>query len=78
MVIMDMVMPDMDGFSLLEKMRSDDKLRDIPVIVVSGGDLTPDQQKQLQEFGKRMILKHALTKTELVAALERTLERTKK
>ncbi|MFZ5857566.1 MAG: GAF domain-containing protein [Chloroflexota bacterium] len=77
-VILDLFMPDMDGFSLLEKMRSDDTLRDIPVIVVSGGDLTPDQQKQLQEFGKRMILKHALTKTELVAALERTLERAKK
>jgi PAS domain S-box-containing protein len=77
-VILDLFMPEMDGFALLEKMRSDDTLRDIPVIVVSGGDLTPDQQKQLQEFGKRMILKHALTKTELVAALERTLERAKK
>jgi PAS domain S-box-containing protein len=77
-VILDLFMPEMDGFALLEKMRSDDTLRDIPVIVVSGGDLTSDQQKQLQEFGKRMILKHALTKAELVAALERTLERAKK
>lgn len=77
-VILDLFMPEMDGFTLLEKMRSDSSLRDIPVIVVSGGDLTTDQQKQLHEFGKRMILKHALTKTELVAALERALERAKK
>jgi CheY-like chemotaxis protein len=71
-------MPDMDGFTLLEKIRSSEKLRDVPIIVVSGGDLTTEQQKQLQEFGQRMILKHALTQKQLVAALERTLDRAKK
>ncbi len=77
-VILDLFMPDMDGFTLLEKIRSSDKLRDVPVIVVSGGDLTTEQLKQLQEFGQRMILKHALTQKQLVAALERTLDRAKK
>lgn len=77
-VILDLFMPDMDGFTLLEKIRSSDKLRDVPIIVVSGGDLTTEQQKQLQEFGQRMILKHALTQKQLVAALERTLDRAKK
>ncbi|RJP51107.1 MAG: PAS domain S-box protein [Anaerolineaceae bacterium] len=77
-IILDLFMPDFDGFTLLEKLRASDALREIPVIVVSGGDLTPEQQKQLQEFGQRMIMKHALTQKQLVAALERMLERAKK
>ena len=77
-VILDLFMPDMDGFTLLEKMRSSDKLRDIPVIVVSGGDLTTEQQIQLQDFGQRMIQKNALTEKQLIGTLERALKRVKK
>ena len=77
-VILDLFMPDMDGFALLEKMRSSDKLRDIPVIVVSGGDLTTEQQIQLQDFGQRMIQKSALTEKQLISTLERALKRVRK
>lgn len=34
-VLLDIVMPVMDGFAVLEEMKTDEKLRDIPVIVVS-------------------------------------------
>jgi len=76
-LILDLFMPEMDGFSLLEKMRSSEKLRDVPVIVVSGGDLTPEQKEQLQDFGHRMIQKSALTEKQLITTLERALERVK-
>lgn len=35
LVLLDLVMPVMDGFSVLEEMRGDDGLRDIPVVVLS-------------------------------------------
>ena len=66
---------DLDGFTILEKMRSDPKLRDIPVVVVSGGDLTAEQQQQLRDFGQRMIKKGSLTEKELLDTLERALKR---
>jgi PAS domain S-box-containing protein len=74
-VILDLFMPDMDGFTILEQMRNDPNLRDIPVIVVSGGELTSQQQDQMREFGQRMIKKGALTEKELLDTLERALKR---
>lgn len=76
-VILDLFMPDLDGFTILERMRSAETLRDVPVIVVSGGDLTAEQQQQLQGFGQRMIQKSALTEQQLIATLERALQRLK-
>jgi CheY-like chemotaxis protein len=77
-VILDLFMPELDGFTILERMRSAEKLRDIPVIVVSGGGLTSEQEQQLQDFGQRMIQKSALTGKQLVEMLEHTLQQVKK
>ncbi|MBI3170683.1 MAG: GAF domain-containing protein, partial [Chloroflexi bacterium] len=39
-IIIDLFMPEMDGFQILEQMQADRKLRDIPTIVISGMDVT--------------------------------------
>ena len=74
-VILDLFMPDMDGFTILEKMRENIRLRDIPVIVVSGGDLTPEQQKQLSEFGQRLVNKSSLNEKDFINNVEHALKR---
>jgi PAS domain S-box-containing protein len=74
-IILDLFMPDMDGFAILEKMRQSPQLRDIPVIVVSGVDLTPEQQQQLGDFGQRLLSKGSLSETELLTTLDRALKR---
>ena len=38
LVLLDIVMPEMDGYQVLEQMKSDSHLRDIPVIVISALD----------------------------------------
>jgi CheY-like chemotaxis protein/two-component sensor histidine kinase len=73
-VILDLFMPDWDGFTLLEKLREDSALRDLPVLVISGGGLTQEQQKQLQDFGKRLLLKGSLKEGELISSIEHALE----
>ena len=37
-VLLDLVMPEMDGFQVLRRMKADDLLKDIPVVVVSASD----------------------------------------
>jgi CheY-like chemotaxis protein len=76
-VIIDLLMPEMDGFTILEKMQAENRLRDIPVIVVSGGDLTTEQKQMLQDFGHRMIQKSALNEQQLLGTLEHALKRVK-
>jgi len=74
-VILDLFMPDLDGFTLLERLRESAELRHIPVIAVSAGDLSPEQRAQLTEFGHRLISKSALTEAELFETVQRALQR---
>lgn len=76
-VILDLFMPGMDGFKILEKMRTNKRLSEIPVIVVSGGDLTAEQKNQLNEFGQQLISKSTLSQEELVAGIQRAIRRVK-
>src|SRR6516165_6486537 len=41
--VLDLRLPDMSGFDLLEVMRDDTKLCDLPVVVFTGKELTPDE-----------------------------------
>ena len=74
-IILDLFMPDLDGFTILERMRSTPRLRDIPVVVISGVDLSPEQRRQLENLGKRLLQKGMLTEDELFATLDRALRR---
>ncbi len=74
-VILDLFMPEMDGFTVLEKMRENSSLRNIPVLVVSGGGLTPEQQQQLNDFGQRLITKGSLNESQLIENIEAALKR---
>jgi signal transduction histidine kinase/CheY-like chemotaxis protein len=76
-VVLDLFMPGMDGFTILEKLKTDSNLKDIPVIVVSGVDLTAEQHNQLAEFGQSLLQKGSITETELLSSLDKALRRIK-
>jgi CheY-like chemotaxis protein len=70
-------MPEMDGFTILEKLRKDEKLRNLPVIVITGADLTSEQRKQLEDLGQRLLQKSSLREKELISTIENALQRVK-
>ena len=74
-IILDIFMPDMDGFTILENLRLNPKLRQIPVLVISGGGLTDEQQQQLNDYGQRLFMKGSLNEDELIASIESALKR---
>jgi len=49
MVLLDMMMPKMNGMQVLEKLKDDDKTKDIPVLVLSNlaGDKDAEKAKEL-------------------------------
>lgn len=49
LVITDISMPEMDGLTLLEQMRSDDRLRKVPVIVLTASGLEHIKQMTLEK-----------------------------
>jgi threonine synthase len=47
LVILDLMMPEIDGFAVLDALRADPATRDIPVIVVTAKELTPAERARL-------------------------------
>ena len=74
-IILDLFMEEMDGFRILENMQANPKLRDIPVIVVSGMYLSAEQKNQLNESGQRLLTKGSFSETELLTSIQRSLEK---
>jgi CheY-like chemotaxis protein/signal transduction histidine kinase/HAMP domain-containing protein len=56
-MVLDLRLPDMTGFDLLEKVNAEPTLADVPVVVFTGKDLTPDDQTRLKSMAKSIVLK---------------------
>jgi CheY-like chemotaxis protein len=56
-VVLDLRLPDMTGFTLLEQMHAEPKLAEVPVVVFTGKDLKPDEQSKLKAMAKSIVLK---------------------
>jgi CheY-like chemotaxis protein len=58
-VVLDLRLPDMTGFELLERLHADPRLAEIPVVVFTGKELTAAERNQLRSMAKSIILKDA-------------------
>ncbi|HTL66047.1 MAG TPA: HAMP domain-containing protein [Lacunisphaera sp.] len=55
--VLDLRLPDMTGFELLERLRGDPALAEIPIVVFTGKDLSPAEERQLRAAAKSVVLK---------------------
>ncbi len=69
LVLLDLIMPEMDGFEFLENMRSYDAWRGIPVVVITAKDLTDQDRSRLNGGVERVVRKGAQGPADLVDEL---------
>jgi signal transduction histidine kinase/CheY-like chemotaxis protein len=72
-IILDLFTPMLDAFSLLETLRTDPFLRDIPVVVLTAGSLDDEQVQRLSAFSQNLLNKALMGEEELMAQLEHVL-----
>ena len=66
LILLDLMMPRMDGFSFLKALRQNPEWEDIPVIVVTAKDLTHEEREQLSNEADAVLGKGALDREALL------------
>lgn len=74
-IIMDLMLGDINGFELLEKFKSEPRLKQIPVIIITGSELEPDQMQKLGEYVDQIFSKWTIDKNDLLLNLQEALNR---
>jgi chemotaxis protein histidine kinase CheA len=69
LICTDVIMPHMDGFMLTENIRKNDRLKDIPVIIISSSGDEKDKNKAAQFGANRYIVKNSFNDHFLTAAI---------
>jgi PAS domain S-box-containing protein len=69
LVLLDLMMPEMDGFEFLETMRARNEWHDIPVVVITAKDLTDEERSRLNGGVARVVEKGNLDAGDLLRDL---------
>jgi HAMP domain-containing protein/CheY-like chemotaxis protein len=56
-VVLDLRLPDMSGFEVLEQLRGDAALSDVPVVVFTGRELSAEEDAQLHTMARSIVVK---------------------
>ena len=75
LILLDLMMPEMDGFEFLRELRQRPAFADVPVIVVTAKELTAEDIRILSGQTERIIAKDQAYLTELAAAVRERLAR---
>ncbi|MHC9542710.1 MAG: response regulator [Vulcanimicrobiota bacterium] len=75
MIFLDLMMPEMDGFELLEELKKNETLCMIPVVVVTAMDLGPEERERLNASTAKVFQKGSLSRDELMAAVGQVLSK---
>ncbi|MFQ6099969.1 MAG: GAF domain-containing protein [Anaerolineae bacterium] len=65
-ILLDLMMPDVSGFEVLENLRADAATADIPIVILTARDVTAKEQKLLSEQTQGLIRKTTLTRQSLL------------
>lgn len=73
LVVIDLMLPDISGEALLERLRADSRTRDIPVVVLTAKDLRRDERERLLGQIISLFQKATLDRQALIASVDETL-----
>jgi signal transduction histidine kinase/CheY-like chemotaxis protein/ligand-binding sensor domain-containing protein len=70
LILLDLMMPEMDGFEFMQQLRERPDCRRVPVVVITAKDITDDDRRRLNGKVARILRKSNLSMQELVAEVQ--------
>jgi DNA-binding response OmpR family regulator len=77
-ILLDILMPKMDGFSVLEELKKEEQLKDIPVILLTNLGQKEDVKKGFELGAAGYLIKAHFMPSEVVEKIKKILEESKK
>jgi CheY-like chemotaxis protein len=74
LLLMDLVMPEMDGFEVVAELRKDQALRQIPVVIVTAKDLSHDERQRLNGRVENILRKGSYDREQLLMEIRGLVE----
>jgi CheY-like chemotaxis protein len=74
LVLLDLMMPELDGFKFVERLRSEPAWRSVPVLVVTSKDLTDEERRRLNGKVERVLQKGTYTRDALLAEIRQLVQ----
>jgi threonine synthase len=74
LILLDLMMPGLDGFTFLEIVKSEEETRDVPVIVVTAKELTPLERGRLDGQVESLLQKGSFMEEDLLGDILEALE----
>ena len=71
-ILLDLMMPVMDGFEFMERLREHETAGDVPVIVLTAKDLTPEEERFLEAHTRSVIRKGPHDRETLLSFIRRS------
>jgi CheY-like chemotaxis protein len=75
LLILDLMMPVVDGFAVLENLKMDERTRQIPVVVVTAKELTSAERSRLQRRAEALLQKGLFDQEQLLKDVSEALKR---
>jgi CheY-like chemotaxis protein/anti-sigma regulatory factor (Ser/Thr protein kinase) len=75
LILLDLMMPEMDGFEFLTALRRHDRLRDVPVVVITAAQLTEAERKRLNGGVERILQKSEFTPEDLLSEVQGLIQK---
>jgi CheY-like chemotaxis protein len=73
LILLDLMMPEMDGFEFLDTLRSREEWQAVPVVIVSAKELSADERSFLEARAATVLSKGAYRRQDLAGAVARLL-----
>lgn len=74
LILLDLTMPEMDGFTFISKLNENVLWRDIPVVVLTARDLSNGDRERLQGSVRNILLKGAYSRDQLLSEVRQMVD----